>query len=1009
MDLSCELTDETTLGPLDPIIHRVYPTNAPVFDMVFEIWMTDTVDANWEQSAVDWLALNIMDNDSTNTSNDLFAMVWDYFCIAGVGDLNPSYAGVKFWLAGQDSAFTKIKITLYSPVDLGTPCAFQDGGSYPDVLCRGNATVLRNEIFLNATSSGAWEARGHFAHEFQHLCWAANGFQQTLGFDNANETLATLAEHFADTPRIAANYPYDSSVLRRETCDQYSKYQIERLWMTYLYETFKGGAGISDDVIFRWIRDLTPTADQMKLTSLAEALWDPAYSSASWAGGNSATERLDNVFQHFAVAKFANAPDFAPNSRYGIGTANSVLDFHFFEDNYPQCCVGTAPCAGKTPMLPVDCPYNGTSPSTPIYPSANNCTWNVRILPPSYELGSSHNNVTTTASGIYIDLDTSRDYIDVSEYGTDYIIFRSGSYFEDGLEHELRLTISGEAEYPEAYRALTPFAWVLGYCCEEANLQTHPEDLLFATPVEISSGDAAITVNDFGRGVRAVVLVVGAVSQHPERFDYLESPINRFMYEYTYRVDTRSTQTVAWGGDVFVLGDVTVPSGGTLVVNPGTNVKVFPLQDLATTEYDPGLVEFNVEGTLVADGTAADPIVVKSWTEASNEDWFGFYFDNASGGGTFDHCVISNAIYAIESYVPVTVTNTEISNCFYGVFALAGALVQNCTLTDFKFHGIYLDFGGASTVRNSIIDGANYCGLVKHPGTSVVVRNSQFKNCDVGLWGTGSGSVNVDSTCYFYSNENGIRLSNAGSSSTIRAGGITYNTLDAIVCDNSSHPLIEGNIFANNGGGIYCSNNSSPTIKANQIQSSGNAVTATTGANPDVGHYSSSGFNSIAHTGMYVVNYTSNSVYAQNNCWDNDVSPCRPPTNKFVGNVNRTNPICCEFDTYEGGEGDPPGPVAPFEPTKANATGLVAIVPNPFNPTTTIHYSLASQGHVELNIYDVAGRLVEELTRGTQSAGPHAAVWNGTDRQGSPVASGVYFVRMASTGQVFTKKMILLK
>jgi flagellar hook assembly protein FlgD len=99
----------------------------------------------------------------------------------------------------------------------------------------------------------------------------------------------------------------------------------------------------------------------------------------------------------------------------------------------------------------------------------------------------------------------------------------------------------------------------------------------------------------------------------------------------------------------------------------------------------------------------------------------------------------------------------------------------------------------------------------------------------------------------------------------------------------------------------------------------------------------------------------------------------------------------------------------PQPEAKPSVTEIVAVVPNPFNPTTTIQYALASQGKVEINIYDVAGRLVEELANGTEVAGPHSAVWNGTDRRGSPVASGVYFVRMVTNGQLFTKKMVLLK
>jgi hypothetical protein len=97
------------------------------------------------------------------------------------------------------------------------------------------------------------------------------------------------------------------------------------------------------------------------------------------------------------------------------------------------------------------------------------------------------------------------------------------------------------------------------------------------------------------------------------------------------------------------------------------------------------------------------------------------------------------------------------------------------------------------------------------------------------------------------------------------------------------------------------------------------------------------------------------------------------------------------------------------EPAREVATELGAIIPNPFNPSATINYSLATRSQVEISVYDVAGRLVEALVNGAQAAGQHAAVWNGMDRRGSPAASGVYFVRMAADGHIFTRKMVLLK
>jgi len=83
--------------------------------------------------------------------------------------------------------------------------------------------------------------------------------------------------------------------------------------------------------------------------------------------------------------------------------------------------------------------------------------------------------------------------------------------------------------------------------------------------------------------------------------------------------------------------------------------------------------------------------------------------------------------------------------------------------------------------------------------------------------------------------------------------------------------------------------------------------------------------------------------------------------------------------------------------------------PNPFNPTTTIEFSLPVPGHVDLRIFDVAGRLVRTLVDGKMTAATHAAVWNGRDFGGRPVASGVYYYRLLSDGLTATRKMMLVK
>lgn len=88
---------------------------------------------------------------------------------------------------------------------------------------------------------------------------------------------------------------------------------------------------------------------------------------------------------------------------------------------------------------------------------------------------------------------------------------------------------------------------------------------------------------------------------------------------------------------------------------------------------------------------------------------------------------------------------------------------------------------------------------------------------------------------------------------------------------------------------------------------------------------------------------------------------------------------------------------------------LDANVPNPFNPSTTIHYNLARATSVSLAIYDVRGALVRTLVSGNETAGEKEVQWDGLSNRGQPLASGVYFYRLQTNDFVQTRKMLLLK
>lgn len=99
----------------------------------------------------------------------------------------------------------------------------------------------------------------------------------------------------------------------------------------------------------------------------------------------------------------------------------------------------------------------------------------------------------------------------------------------------------------------------------------------------------------------------------------------------------------------------------------------------------------------------------------------------------------------------------------------------------------------------------------------------------------------------------------------------------------------------------------------------------------------------------------------------------------------------------------------PVHDTPLTLLQLDAPAPNPFNPVTTIRYTLPHSGAVLLNVYDATGRRVADITSGSQSAGPHEETWDGRDTLGMPVSSGVYFVRLESAGETRVRKIVLLK
>jgi len=111
----------------------------------------------------------------------------------------------------------------------------------------------------------------------------------------------------------------------------------------------------------------------------------------------------------------------------------------------------------------------------------------------------------------------------------------------------------------------------------------------------------------------------------------------------------------------------------------------------------------------------------------------------------------------------------------------------------------------------------------------------------------------------------------------------------------------------------------------------------------------------------------------------------------------------------EGEEIDPLGEVVVEARNTPSQPAILGAFPNPFNPSTTIRFTLGSAEASRLDIHDAAGRLVQSFSLESLPAGKGSITWDGRDSAGKPVASGMYIVRLVTRSGYVSKAITLLK
>ncbi len=98
-----------------------------------------------------------------------------------------------------------------------------------------------------------------------------------------------------------------------------------------------------------------------------------------------------------------------------------------------------------------------------------------------------------------------------------------------------------------------------------------------------------------------------------------------------------------------------------------------------------------------------------------------------------------------------------------------------------------------------------------------------------------------------------------------------------------------------------------------------------------------------------------------------------------------------------------------YEPTLPDNFELKQNYPNPFNPSTTIEFQLPKRGHVALSIFNTLGQKIRTLLNTELPVGSYSIEWDGKNKDGDKVSSGVYIYKLKTSETILSKKMLLLK
>lgn len=255
-------------------------------------------------------------------------------------------------------------------------------------------------------------------------------------------------------------------------------------------------------------------------------------------------------------------------------------------------------------------------------------------------------------------------------------------------------------------------------------------------------------------------------------------------------------QTWTMAGNPYVVqGDIVIPSGSFLHIEPGTVVQIAS-SDMQVSGLDTARVEITVQGELEVNGSETQPVAIHAQSGTSPHTWYGIIVDGTASKASFAWLNMQHAYYGLRSHAPANVLTVETSRFFNnydcGINILNGGTIDRVRIFDNSYYGLRLQ-GGGTTVTNLVAVDNGSTGVYVTSSANLTLHNATIhSNSSRGIYAGSNSSVSVANSIITNNSSYGVER---GSSAIV---SVTHS-----------------NVWGNSSGSFYGSITQSNNLSAN--------------------------------------------------------------------------------------------------------------------------------------------------------------------------------------------------